>query len=83
MPLTRRMSIEAVAVDGMTLEAGAPIRELAMPRMFSDGCVISSTSIFGRAVRRAELESCISCASMSGASAIARFSVSLSGATSS
>ena len=36
MPFTIRMSMVASAEDGITFDACAPIRELAMPRMFSD-----------------------------------------------
>ena len=39
--------MEAVADAGITFEAWSPTRELAMPRMFSDGSVISSVSVFG------------------------------------
>ena len=44
IPFTSLMSIDAVAVDGITFDACAPTRELAMPRMLSDGSVISSLS---------------------------------------
>ena len=37
MPFTSRMSMLAVAVEGITLLAPAPVRALLMPRMFSDG----------------------------------------------
>ena len=37
MPFTRRMSMDAVAVAGITLLAFSPVRALVMPRMFSEG----------------------------------------------
>ena len=43
----RRLDIrDAEAVAGITLDAWAPMRELAMPRILNEGSVISSTSFF-------------------------------------
>jgi len=41
MPLTSRMSIDAVAVAGITFDASAPTCELDRPLMLSDGNVIT------------------------------------------
>ena len=79
MPFTSRISMLAVAVEGITLLAPAPVRELLMPRMFSDGRLISSTSFFPAPSVRPSDSSRIRSASTSGASAMARFSVSVSG----
>ncbi len=81
MPFTRRMSMVAVAVAGITFDACAPMRELAMPRMLSDGKVISSVSFFPPPSVEPSQNSRIRSASISGASAMARFSISLSGST--
>ena len=47
MPFTILMSIVTVAEAGITFDACAPVRELAMPRMLSDGTVINSFSVRG------------------------------------
>ena len=77
------MSIDAVAVDGMTFDASAPTRELAMPRMFSDGRVISSVSDWPSPSVDPSRKSRINSRSMFGASATAFRSAAFSGATSS
>ena len=81
MPLTRRMSSVDIAVDGITLLACAPIRLLAMPRIFSEGCVSSSYSPFVPSSVAPSQKSRINCASIDGTSAIALRSIGPSGST--
>ena len=83
MPLTILTSIVTSADEGITFDACAPIRELAMPRMLSDGVVINSLSDCGRPSVEPSQSSCIRRASMAGASARACFSTGPSGTTSS
>ena len=47
MPLPSRMSIDAVAEAGITFGCLRSGTRTAIPRMFSEGCVISSSRLFG------------------------------------
>ena len=77
------MSIDAVAVAGMTFDACAPTRALAMPRMFSDGCVISSVSDMAVSLGRPQPQLAHQLTIDVRRFGDGRFSVSLSGAISS
>jgi hypothetical protein len=75
--------MEAVAAAGITFDAWSPTRELAIPRMFNEGSVISSVSVLGPPSVAPSQSSRINCRSIFGAAAIERRSRSVSGSMSS